>query len=179
MAIRFPSLALQHINHCSHSMGHGASMFKVTRAAEGTSTAQISTCSNRLLGATTSSSLPLHLVGAFPTLMHTQRVCRRYGGVNRSSSTPGSTAIVYIVVVTLHCRREVTALESLRAVAACTVGLSGNVATVMFPSCHVSHHLTHYVFLYCKMHNFICPYIKKLCPFEGRDSFVQSYLIIF
>lgn len=35
MVIHLTSLALQHINHCNHSMGHAASVFKVVHSCSG------------------------------------------------------------------------------------------------------------------------------------------------
>lgn len=124
-------------------------------AAQGTSTTKISKCINSLLGATSCLLPPTVPCVCFShPLMHTPRVYCGYGGRNSSSSTPGRRTItVCIVLVTLY-RREVMTVESLRAVGMRTVCLSENIAIVTFPSCHVSHQLMHYVFLYCKMYNF-------------------------
>lgn len=64
MVICLTSLALQHINHCSHSTGDAASVLKVIHAAQGTSTTKTSTCIKGLCGA---SSLLQYLEQTFST----------------------------------------------------------------------------------------------------------------
>lgn len=175
VVIHLISRALQHINHCSHSWDMLLPCSKSFPAAQGASTTKISI--NSLLGA------PSCILPPVPRAHFSRPSCTHRAfivgveGLTVVAQLQGEGQLQFIVFWGLY-RREVKTLESLRAVGMCTVGLSKNLATATVPFCHVSHQLTHYVFLYCKVDNFICPYISKFVLLKGRFVCPKLYVYV-